>query len=321
MGEGLVVAASTALGHIAGEGVGIATLDNVPGRVMIDLLRRSDNVWLRRQYSADNGTYRFTALVLGVEHDVIGRDPSGVWDDVIVGRVLPFNPVSISGDAPGGRVGQPYAYAYLVTGGESPYTFELTGALPAGLALETTATTVKIVGTPTTEGASASWSIKVTDVRAAEAVVADSMGVFAADAHQYWRVNITASNSFCAVGEIEMAAVAGGADQCVGGTPIASGQYPNGSGYTYDPANAFDGVLDGATSAWASASSASGWIGYLFASPVVVKSVRIAPRSSPAQSPRDFTIEWSDDGVAWTVAATYTGRTSWTAGTLTAFAV
>lgn len=321
LGGALLVVAGDALGQIAGEGIGIATLDNVPGRVMIDLLRRSDNAWLRRQFSADDGTYRFTALAVGIEYDVIGRDVTNTWDDVIAGRVSPFVPVRIAGDAPGGRVGQPYAYAYQITGGESPFTFELIGPLPAGLSLETTATTVAIVGTPTAETASVAWSVKVTDVRDAQSTVADSMGVFAADAYQYWRVNITAANGFCAVGEIEMAVVSGGPDQCVGGTPIASGQYTNGGGYTHDPANAFDGSLDGTTSAWASASSTSGWIGYQFPNPVAVQSVRIAPRASPAQSPRDFSIERSDDGVSWTVAATYTGRTTWTAGVLTPFAV
>ena len=314
---GFTVAAGTSLGVIAGEAPGIVTIDNVPGRAEIDLFRRSDRAWLRRQLSADNGTYRFSGVALGVLHDLVARDLSAAWDDVIAGSILPFVPVLISGDAPGGRVGQPYSYTYLVTGGESPYTFELTGSLPAGLALEMTATTVKIVGTPTAEGASTSWSIKVTDVRAAEAVVNDSMGVFAADAHQYWRVNITAANSFCAVGEIEMAAVAGGADQCVGGVATASGSYGSDPSL-FGPAKAFDNDL---TSAWISSVSSSGWIAYQFLAPVSVHEVRIAPRSSPLQSPRDFTIEWSDDGVAWTVAATYTGRTSWTASTLTAFAV
>lgn len=318
---GLDVVSLAGMGAIAGEAPGILTIDNVPARAEIDLFRRSDRAWLRRQFSMDSGTYRFSGLPVGVLYDLVARDVSNEWDDVIAGRIVPFVPVRIAGDAPGGRVGQSYAYAYQITGGESPFTFELIGTLPAGLALETTATTVAIVGTPTVETASVSWSVKVTDVRDAQDTVADSMGVFAADAHLFWRINITAANSFCAVGEIEMAAVSGGVDQCVGGTPIASGQYTNGSGYTYDPANAFDGALTGATSAWASASSTSGWIGYQFPNPVEVKSVRIAPRASAAQSPRDFTIEWSDDGVSWNVAATYSGRTSWTAGVLTPFTV
>lgn len=318
---GFTVVAGTSLGVIAGEAPGIVTIDNVPGRAEIDLFRRSDRAWLRRQFSMDNGTYRFSGLSLGVLHDLVARDVTDTWDDVIAGRVSPFVPVRIAGDAPGARVGQPYSYAYQISGGEAPFTFELIGTLPAGLALETTATTAALVGTPSAETTSVTWSVKVTDSRAAESAVSDSMEVFSADSHKYWRVNVTASNGFCTVGELEMASVSGGGNLCVAGTPLASGQYPNGGGYTYDPANAFDGVIDGATNCWSSANSSSGWIGYNFAHPVDVKSVRISPRSSPAQSPRDFTIEWSDDGVSWTVAATYTGRTTWTAGVLTPFAV
>lgn len=308
-------------GVIAGEGVGIVTLDNVPGVAVVDLLRRSDNAWLRRTISAVDGTYSFTGLAFGVEHNVIARDITNTWDDVIVGRVLPFKPVALTGDAPGCVEGVPYLFTYAVSGGELPYAFTLTGDLPDGLTLVATTSTVEISGTPTSLAATQTFEIEVEDVRGSTAAVMDTMAVYAAGSHRYWRMNATASNSHLAIAEMQMAAVAGGANLCSGGTAIASGYYPSGGGYSYFPAQAFDGALVGATAVWASDVAGSGYLGYVFAEPVKIEEVRICSRTEAPQSPRDFTIQSSDDGITWTVEATYTGITAWTAGVLTPFAV
>lgn len=135
--------------------------------------------------------------------------------------------------------------------------------------------------------------------------------------YRYWRVNITAANTHPSVAEVEMAATTGGANIATGGTPIASGSYP---GAQHVPANAFNGVLD-ASDCWASDNASAGWIGYDFGTPVIVKEVRICARNSYGQSPRDFTIEHSNDGVSWTPVASYTNVTSWPAYTLVPFAV
>lgn len=319
--SGFTVLPNSTLGHIAGEGIGIVTLDNVPGRAVVDLIRRSDNAWLRRTISADDGTYRFTGLPFDVPYNLIGRDMTDTWDDVIVGRVLAFAPVSLAGNAPACVIGMPYLFAYTVAGGEAPYSFTLTGDLPDGLALVTTDTTLEISGTPTALAANQTFEIEVEDVRAATVTVMDTIGVFAAGSHRYWRVNISAANNHCSVAELEMADVASGANLCVGGFAIAGDYYPSGSGRTFAPAQAFDGSFDDIVNSWAALNSTGGWIGYLFTDPVVIAEVRICPRGEGGQSPRDFTIESSDDGIAWTVEATYAGLTSWSFYTFTAFAV
>lgn len=311
----------TSLGHIAGEAPGIVTLDNVPGRAVVDLIRRSDNAWLRRTISADDGTYRFTGLAHGIQHNVIGRDLTDTWDDVIVGRVVPFRPLSLAGNAPGCVVGVPYFHAYAVFGGEPPYAFSVSGDLPDGLSLVATDTTVAISGTASALAVDQTFEIVAEDVRETTAALVDSIVVYPAGAHRYWRLNISAANNHCSVGELEMAATAAGANQCHGGVAIESSHFPNQSGYTFDVINAFDGVLNGLQNCWASSSNTSGFLGYIFAEPTLVAEVRICPRTEGSQSPRDFTIEWSDDGIAWTVEATYTGQTSWAFGALTAYAV
>src|SRR6185369_12210866 len=60
-----------------------------------------------------------------------------------------------------GTVGVPYSSAITVTGGTAPYTFAIaSGALPAGLTLDTT--TGAITGTPLTAGPF-SFTVSVTD--------------------------------------------------------------------------------------------------------------------------------------------------------------
>lgn len=93
----LVVIANPALGYIAGESPdGIVTLDSVPGVAVVDLLVRATNLWIRREVSRLDGTYRFDALPLGVQYDVIGRDITDTWGDVIVSRVQPYAPPEIT---------------------------------------------------------------------------------------------------------------------------------------------------------------------------------------------------------------------------------
>ncbi|HLP67180.1 MAG TPA: discoidin domain-containing protein [Rhizobium sp.] len=96
--------------------------------------------------------------------------------------------------------------------------------------------------------------------------------------------------------EIDMAATFGGADQCSGGTAIASSEFSG----TYAAAYAFD-----ASSAnfWVSAGGMPGaWIGYDFGAPTVVKEIKLLPRPSlPNEAPwSGYADYW--DGAAWQVA-------------------
>ena len=158
--------------EIAGEAPGIVTLDNMPGRAIVDLLRRSDHAWLRREYSRDDGTYRFRGVAAGIEHDLIGIDLSGTWDDVIVGRILPFVPVRISGGAILIITGHAISYGHAVTGGEGPYTYQVvSGGLPLGLAMDPE--TGFISGVASGPEGTYVWEVEVTDGRGAMASAVD----------------------------------------------------------------------------------------------------------------------------------------------------
>lgn len=131
--------------------------------------------------------------------------------------------------------------------------------------------------------------------------------------HAYWRVRITlgqvVGQAYSSISGLEFRATAGGADQCTGGTAIADSFF----GAGYEPAKAFD--HDNSTE-WASASGLPHYLGYQFAAPVFVAQVAMiatdAAYGAPNERPRDFTIEYSDNGSSWTVAATPAAQTGWT---------
>ena len=239
--------------------------------------------------------------------EVTVTDGSGDSTAKTLTITLAIHPLVILSSAiPPVIVGQAFNYRFLASGGEGPYVYSLSaGDLPAGLSLDSA--TGVISGTPTTNGAY-SYTVTVTDVRSQSASKAVSGQ--AATPHKYWRINITASNTHASVTEIEMAAEVGGADLCSGGSIIASGTYPASDCNT---AYAFDDVTSG-PNCWASNVSTSGWIGYSFANPVSIAAVRIWARVYYSQTPRDFSIQYSDDGVTYTTVKSYTGITSWPNG-------
>lgn len=139
-------------------------------------------------------------------------------------------------------------------------------------------------------------------------------------AHLYWRINVSANDgsiNFLAIAEVEMRASVGGADQCTGGTATASS-----NDATTPPANAFD---NSNSTVWSTPNlTLSGWLRYQFASAVDVAEYTI--RSHPTsggqnRSPKDFTLEWSDNGTSWTVADTRANVTGWTYGETKTFVV
>ena len=137
-------------------------------------------------------------------------------------------------------------------------------------------------------------------------------------AHRYWRIYVDApdSGSYTAIQELELRAIFGGADLTgIGeGTASASSSFAGGGGTA-----AFDGNLtDLSTGCWVSGAATSPqWIAWAFSVPKSVLEVAILPqaRSDLAnRGPRNFRIQFSDDGVGWTDSKVYTGITGWTVG-------
>jgi hypothetical protein len=136
--------------------------------------------------------------------------------------------------------------------------------------------------------------------------------------HIYWRLNFTENNgdtSFLGLAEVEMRGTVGGADQCTGGTATAST-----SDATSPPANAFD---NSASTNWQTVSGTlTGWLRYQFAAAVDVVQYTITARAtSLTRMPKSWSLEWSDNGTAWTSIETRENQTWPTAGEVRTFTV
>lgn len=131
--------------------------------------------------------------------------------------------------------------------------------------------------------------------------------------HKFWRLWIERNfgSSAMAIGEIEMRATAGGVDQCVGGVATASSSL----NASFTPDKAF--ANDGGTTFWVASTAKDEWIAYAFTTPVSVREIAMTSRGDGfvTDAPRDFVVQWSDDGLVWNDAwGDITIPTAWTAG-------
>ena len=131
-------------------------------------------------------------------------------------------------------------------------------------------------------------------------------------AHKYWRIFVWSNNgsSAVAIGEVEMRATPGGADQCVGGTASASSELSG----SFPASNAFND--NGGTSFWVASTGTGEWLAYQFATPVVVQQIALTSRSDgyTTDAPKAFCVQWSDDGDKWQFGWGPIFSSGWTAG-------
>lgn len=77
-------------GYIAGEAPsGLVTVNSVPGARYVEVRHRATSTVVDVVFSASDGSYRVNGLDPLQEFDVIGRDWTGTYNDVIVSRVFP----------------------------------------------------------------------------------------------------------------------------------------------------------------------------------------------------------------------------------------
>lgn len=77
-------------GYIAGESPdGLVTLNSAPGRAEVDLFAEVTNVWLRSTLSTAAGIYQFDGLDRSLSYYVLGKDLTGTYNHVVMGRITP----------------------------------------------------------------------------------------------------------------------------------------------------------------------------------------------------------------------------------------
>lgn len=138
--------------------------------------------------------------------------------------------------------------------------------------------------------------------------------------HRYWRVHVTATSTadayFCSVAELELKQSTGGADQATGGTAISGTTF----GGAFLPDSAFD---NNPATMWSTmAGGPPDWIGYILPTEKEIRAITLQSSDTPTRSlraPKDFALQWSDDGAAWTTVMTVTGQVGWGLGEVRSF--
>lgn len=118
-------------------------------------------------------------------------------------------------------------------------------------------------------------------------------------AHLHWSINITDKSGFSdyvVIIDTEMRQTTGGVNECVGGIASATSIYNS----SYPPSNAFDA---NSGTFWISAEPfvSPQRIAYQFISPVDITEYQLFVFGTDGV-PVSWTVEYSDDGVNWTVA-------------------
>lgn len=309
------------LGYIAGEAPdGLVTFNGDGAVRTLDLWDRAENVCVMSTVSAADGTYRFDGLNLDRLFDVRARGVDANENDLIAARIAPESlpPAPYALPDVTMRAGETRVINLTAAYGQLPFTWAITGPGWATLSGDqiTLAPTAADTGTITAT---------VTDALGKTGSVTFDVVALAAGAFKYWRVFITAANStpvYGSIQELEFRATVGGATLCTGGSPIASSYY---TPPDYFPSIAFDGDITSVgpnpPECWAASGiETQPWLGYVLPAPSAVSQIMVCARhTTPAQSPKDFTIQASDDGAAWVDQWSVTNQTAWAAGEIRTF--
>lgn len=134
-------------------------------------------------------------------------------------------------------------------------------------------------------------------------------------AHRLWRVFVETadgSGTSISIQHLEMYESAFGENQCIGGAAFASSEV---AGHTAD--EAFNHTFrdgGGGNDLWAGTSNTNEWLAYDFglgnAKDIVAIGI-VVRNGSLDQSPNDFRVEWSDDGITWTELFSVADQTAW----------
>lgn len=124
--------------------------------------------------------------------------------------------------------------------------------------------------------------------------------------HSYWRIYVQSNeeSDWIGLAEAEFLNHSGGIDLATGGTASSSGVYGG-----WEPSKAFD---DNNTTKWTPGTK-YGWLQYQFASPVAIGAISMTAKddAAPHTAPKDFAVQYSDDGSVWATAWHVSGETGW----------
>lgn len=307
-------------GYIAGESPGLVTIDGSPASVELELRDRETRELVKVTQSELDGTYRFDNLNIYREYDIIARDPSRTYKDIVAPAIRP-------------KVDYVYIvskwkhyhlltvdFQTVVNGGTPPYTVESsTDRIEATIDDNLLSVHSDILGARTR------FTLTITDSNGETLVLSGTVdpivnpfqpiyagGVanvrFAGDATM-WRIFISdAFHNNTAICEIEMYdSIESTTNLCVGGLATSDISYDS----TWTPEKAFDGIKTG-DQGWSAVGSLPHWIAYEFPEAVDVIKIQLTHRSNNNQyMPRVFVVQKSNNGIDWTDVWSITDTTPW----------
>jgi hypothetical protein len=159
-------------GYIAGTSpYGLVTVNAVPAARWVEVRHRATRRVIATQFSAHDGTYRFDGLDPAQEFDVIFRDWSQQYNDVIYARVRPcsYDVTAVTGSF-SVNDGTHALDGYLaVTGGEPGHVVTVaSGTAPTGIEFavaaiqpEGEAVTWAVQATGTASAGTYAWTLRV----------------------------------------------------------------------------------------------------------------------------------------------------------------
>ncbi|ASN69682.1 putative tail protein [uncultured Caudovirales phage] len=131
--------------------------------------------------------------------------------------------------------------------------------------------------------------------------------------HRYWRVlvNETVESLYLSIGEIFL--VRNSNDLITSGKTYNQSSKSGAKGAEA----CFDGIINGSLYWYTRISNLPAWVSIDMGNPVLVDRIDIAMSTSAGvnESPKDFLIQRSNDGLVWETVKTVTGATGWTLGT------
>ena len=307
-------------GYLGGEAPeGRTTVGGVPVSADVDVFYEMDTKdWqhVASTTSQPDGTWSIVGLNPDKKFNVVARHAS--FGGVIAVDVQPSRTdvVTLSGAFTANDDFNGVAGFMTVESGMPPFTASVIDPLPYGLSPLVVDGRKLVI-----EGASGDIGLWESVVR-----VTDSNGEFAdapaeveikENSPRFWRIIMTEDVwPFGSYGKgLQIAELQFNGARATGGTPMASSsiEEPPSFGIAY----AFDGDSSG-NSMWAaefSTTAVGQWLGYEFAAPTIVNSVKITVRNhsgvSIYWSPKSFDVQSSTDGSTWKTEWSVTGQGAW----------
>lgn len=128
--------------------------------------------------------------------------------------------------------------------------------------------------------------------------------------HNYWRVNITANNGgiYVCIPELSFLDASGNNNSGLFVNRLFSSQFVDSAD------NSAVAAFDGSTlTQWTNAMTSAEYLGMHFSVPIAIDRVTLTASliGQGTYAPKNFTIDYSDDGINWTTAVTVLNQTGW----------